>query len=105
MQDALGAVQSVLVLGAGSDIARSTLRELVARRTRTVVLAARDPEALTPLADELRTEGARRIERLPFDARAVEAHDAFVDDAFARAGEIDVALLAFGVLGDQQEAE
>ena len=54
MKDALGSVQSVLVLGGGSDIARATLRELVQRRTRTIVLAARDPGALEPVAAELR---------------------------------------------------
>ncbi|HEX2737031.1 MAG TPA: decaprenylphospho-beta-D-erythro-pentofuranosid-2-ulose 2-reductase, partial [Acidimicrobiia bacterium] len=32
MKDALGSVQSVLVLGGGSDIARATCRELVGRR-------------------------------------------------------------------------
>src|SRR5439155_25234386 len=46
MRDALGSVQSVLVLGGASDIALATVRELVADRTRTVVLAARDPDGL-----------------------------------------------------------
>ena len=43
MQDSLGSVQSVLALGASSDIARATLRLLVPRRVRTVVLAAHRP--------------------------------------------------------------
>ncbi|MDQ3931396.1 MAG: decaprenylphospho-beta-D-erythro-pentofuranosid-2-ulose 2-reductase, partial [Actinomycetota bacterium] len=38
MQDALGAVQSILVLGGGSDIGRATAQALVARRARRVVL-------------------------------------------------------------------
>jgi hypothetical protein len=32
MKDAVGSVQSILVLGAGSDVARATCIELVARR-------------------------------------------------------------------------
>jgi decaprenylphospho-beta-D-erythro-pentofuranosid-2-ulose 2-reductase len=105
MQDSLGAVQSVLVLGAGSDIARATLRALAERRARTVVLAARDVASLAPLVEELRELGVDRVEAVPFDARDTEHHSALVDDVFARVGDIDLALLAFGVLGDQDVAE
>ena len=106
MKDALGSVQSVLVLGGGSDIAQATLRELVKRRARTVVLAARDPGALEPAADRAaRPRARRRSRRWSFDARDTASHEAFVDDVFERFGDIDVALLAFGVLGDQEEAE
>jgi decaprenylphospho-beta-D-erythro-pentofuranosid-2-ulose 2-reductase len=98
-------VQSVLVLGGGSDIALSTVRELVKRRARTVVLAAREPESLKGVADELRAAGATTVETLAFDARDTASHDAFVADVFDRVGDIDLALLAFGVLGDQEEAE
>ncbi len=105
MKDALGSVQSVLVLGGGSDIALATVRRLVERRARTVVLAARDPGALQAAADELRAAGATTVETLAFDARDTASHDAFVADVFDRFGDIDLALLAFGVLGDQEEAE
>jgi decaprenylphospho-beta-D-erythro-pentofuranosid-2-ulose 2-reductase len=98
-------VQSVLVLGGGSDIALATLRELVQRRTRTIVLAARDPGALVPVAEELRKAGATTVETVDFDARDTATHEAFVAGVFERFGDIDVALLAFGVLGDQAEAE
>ncbi|MDQ1386123.1 MAG: hypothetical protein QOG65_3502, partial [Actinomycetota bacterium] len=40
MKDALGEVQSVLVLGGTSDIALATARKVVARRAARVVLAA-----------------------------------------------------------------
>jgi decaprenylphospho-beta-D-erythro-pentofuranosid-2-ulose 2-reductase len=105
MKDALGSVQSVLVLGGGSDIALATVRELVKRRARTVVLAARDPEALSATADELRAAGATTVETVAFDARDTTSHDAFVESVFERVGDVDLALLAFGVLGDQEEAE
>jgi decaprenylphospho-beta-D-erythro-pentofuranosid-2-ulose 2-reductase len=98
-------VQSVLVLGAGSDIAHATLRALVARRARTIVLAARDPESLAPLVAELRDLGAERVETITFDAFDTEQSSALVDDVFIRMGDIDLAILAFGVLGDQEEAE
>jgi decaprenylphospho-beta-D-erythro-pentofuranosid-2-ulose 2-reductase len=105
MKDALGSVQSVLVLGAGSDIAQATVRKLVAARTRTVVLAARDPAALDGFADELRALGATNVETIAFDAHDTARHGALVDGVFARAGDVDLAILAFGVLGNQEDAE
>jgi decaprenylphospho-beta-D-erythro-pentofuranosid-2-ulose 2-reductase len=106
MTDALGSPQSVLVFGGGSDIGLAILRRLVARRARTVVLAGRDPAALKPAADELRSLGADTVGVVAFDALdPPEAHEAFVDDVFARHGDFDLVLVAFGVLGDQEQAE
>jgi len=105
MRDALGAVQSVLVLGGGSDIAQATVRALVRRRTRTVVLAGRDPNSLTGAVEELRGLGATTVEAVRFDADATDTHADFVDRVFDTYGDFDLVLLAFGVQGDQEHAE
>lgn len=105
MTDALGSPQSVLVLGGGSEIGLAVVRRLVARRARTVVLAGREPERLKPAADELLGLGATTVEVVAFDALEAAGHDRFVDEVFDRHGDLDLVLLAFGVLGDQQEAE
>jgi decaprenylphospho-beta-D-erythro-pentofuranosid-2-ulose 2-reductase len=109
VKDSLGSVQSVLVLGGGSEIALATVRELVARRATTVVLAARRPDSLDAEVKELRDLADGRpdftIEAVPFDADDLDKHDAFIDDAFDRYGDFDLVLLAFGVLGDQSRAE
>ena len=106
MQDALGSVQSVLVLGGGSDIALATLRELVQRRARTIVLAARDPDALEDgrgrAARRRRDDGRDRRVRRRDHRDATTRSSTTCSTAF---GDFDVALLAFGVLGDQEEAE
>ena len=99
MKDGVGGVQSVLVLGGGSDIAQSTVRALVAQRTRTVVLGARRPAELKAFADELRPA---EVECLFFDGRDVGSHVPFVKEVWSRHGDIDVVLVAFGVLGDHQ---
>jgi decaprenylphospho-beta-D-erythro-pentofuranosid-2-ulose 2-reductase len=104
VKDALGSVQSVLVLGGTSEIGVATARALVLGRARTVILAARDPDACAPAAEALLAEGAERVERVHFDAREFGAHEALVADVFDRFGDIDLAVLAFGVLGDQEEA-
>src|SRR6478735_3219934 len=105
MNDALGSVQSALILGGGSDIALATARALVRSRCRTVVLAGRDPESFAPAAKELLALGATTVECIEFDALALDTHSAFVDSVFDRFGDIDLALVAFGVLGDQELAE
>jgi decaprenylphospho-beta-D-erythro-pentofuranosid-2-ulose 2-reductase len=103
MRDALGAVQSVLVLGGTSEIALATVRKLVASRCRTVVLAVRDPETASAAAADLRERGAETVEVVPFDALDTPGHAKVIDEAFDRHGDIDLVLLAFGVLGDQAD--
>ena len=105
MNDALGSVQSALILGGGSDIALATARALVRSRCRTVVLAGRDPESFAPAAKELLALGATTVECVEFDALALDTHTAFVDSIFEQFGDIDLGLVAFGVLGDQDAAE
>jgi decaprenylphospho-beta-D-erythro-pentofuranosid-2-ulose 2-reductase len=104
MRDGLGSPQSVAVFGGGSDIAMATARALVDGRTRRLVLAGRRPEALAGAAAELRGRGAEQVECLAFDAEDGASHPAVVDAVFEALGEVDLALLAFGVLGDQERA-
>ncbi|HEV2308878.1 MAG TPA: decaprenylphospho-beta-D-erythro-pentofuranosid-2-ulose 2-reductase [Acidimicrobiia bacterium] len=105
MRDGLGAVQSALVFGGTSDIAEATLRRLVERRTRRIVLAGRDVDRLGEIAEDLRARGATLVECVPFDALDTTTHEAVVDDVFDRVGDIDLVLVAFGVLGEQADAE
>lgn len=103
MQDALGAVQSILVLGGTSEIALTTVRKLVAERCRTVVLAGRSPDAMQTVADELRGAGATTVDTVEFDAVEPDSHVKIIDEVFYNHPDIDLVLLAFGVLGDQAE--
>jgi decaprenylphospho-beta-D-erythro-pentofuranosid-2-ulose 2-reductase len=105
MENSMGAVQSALVLGGGSEIAHATLRRLVTSRARTIVLAARRPDALSDVADDLRALGATTVETRLFDAADTDTHEAFVDECFDRFGDFDLVLVAFGLLGDQAESE
>lgn len=101
MKDALGSVQSVLVLGGTSEIGLATVRTLIGERVRTVVLGVRDPDGFDA-ADGLRTIGATTVDVVHFDADDTDSHERFVDDVFDRHGDIDLVLLAFGVLGDAE---
>jgi decaprenylphospho-beta-D-erythro-pentofuranosid-2-ulose 2-reductase len=101
MRDALGSVQSVLVLGGGSDIAQATVRRLVSDRATTVVLGARRPEELKGFADEL---APAHVEAVAFDARDTSTHQSILDEIWSRHADIDVVLIAFGVLGDHDQS-
>ncbi len=103
VRDSTGGVQSLLVLGGGSDIAVATARRLVADRCRRVVLAGRRSGALDAAAATLQAEGAE-VEVVGFDATATDTHEKILGEVFAR-GDVDVVLLAFGVLGDQETFE
>ncbi|MGW0734248.1 decaprenylphospho-beta-D-erythro-pentofuranosid-2-ulose 2-reductase [Streptomyces sp. NPDC002851] len=103
MKDAFGTPQSLLVLGGSSEIALATARRLVGRRTRTVWLAGRPSPALEAAARQLRDMGAD-ARTVAFDALDPESHEDALGKVFAE-GDIDMVLLAFGILGDQERDE
>ncbi|MEU9700795.1 decaprenylphospho-beta-D-erythro-pentofuranosid-2-ulose 2-reductase [Streptomyces sp. NPDC047981] len=103
MKDAFGTPQSLLLLGGTSEIGLATARRLIARRTRTVWLAGRPTPALEAAADSLRALGAD-VRTVPFDALDTESHAERLGKIFTE-GDIDMVLLAFGILGDQAHDE
>ncbi|MFC8232220.1 decaprenylphospho-beta-D-erythro-pentofuranosid-2-ulose 2-reductase [Streptomyces sp. NPDC056661] len=103
MKDAFGAPQSLLLLGGTSRIGLATARRLIARRTRTVWLAGRPSPGLESAAAELRALGAY-VRTVDFDALDTESHETALGKIFTE-GDIDMVLLAFGILGDQERDE
>ena len=102
MNDAFGMPQSVVILGGTSDIARAILNELVTRGCRTVVLAGRDSNGLSAVAEEARGLGATGITQVPFDGADVADAEHAVKMCLTAAGEdIDLVIVALGLLGDQ----
>jgi decaprenylphospho-beta-D-erythro-pentofuranosid-2-ulose 2-reductase len=105
MRDALGTVQSILVLGGNSEIGLAIARELAEPRRATVVLAGRRPDALSEAAASL-SASAGRVETIAFDAADSASHDDVMTNAVKAAGtDIDVVVVAFGLLGDQESDE
>jgi decaprenylphospho-beta-D-erythro-pentofuranosid-2-ulose 2-reductase len=103
MRDGLGAVQSVLVLGGTSEIALATVRRLVASRCRTVVLGVRDPDRAADAVSDLGERGATTVEAVSFDALDTSSHTKVIDEVFDSHNDIDLVLIAFGVLGEQAD--
>lgn len=94
-----GAVKGpVLILGAGSDIARATARAFAAKGC-AIQLAARNPERLAADKADLETRHGVAVSLHAVDALAVESHAGFVDGL----PELPmVAVCAVGLMGDQE---
>ena len=99
MKDALGSVQSLLILGGNSEIALATASRMARDRLRTVVLAARDLERARENAERLRADGVESVEVVRLVAEDEETHRRAVDAAFERDGDVDAVLVALGTLG------
>ncbi len=102
MIDAVGNVQRVLLLGGTSDIGLATVRRLAGERRIDVVLAGRPGARLDAAAEDLAAAG-HGVEVVPFDAQEPATYSPAVEAAFT-AGDVDVAIIAFGILGDAERA-
>ena len=101
MIDALGRPQSLLLLGGTSEIALAVARAW-SDALPVVTLAARPGTRRDEAAAGLRAAGFE-VDVWDFDAELTDTHPALVE-AVAAVRDIDVALVAFGVLGDEEEA-
>ena len=107
MIDALGVPQSLLLLGGTSDIALAIAHRYARMRHEQgtnlrVVLAARPGERRSAAAEGLRDAGSTVVE-LDFEATEADSRRGVVAQAFAD-GDIDLAVVAFGILGDAERA-
>ena len=113
---------TVLVLGGRSEIGVAVAQRLAGREASTVVLAARRPDDLDAEESSITDAGIPHagiphagitdagitgvtVERVGFDADDLASHRPLLDDVAARHGGIDIAVVAFGLLGDQVRAE
>ncbi|HKY16656.1 MAG TPA: SDR family NAD(P)-dependent oxidoreductase [Microthrixaceae bacterium] len=102
MRDALGGVQSVLLLGGRSDIGLELVERLAKDRCETVVLAGRRPEDLADAAERVRQAGASTVDTVAFDGADSASHEKVLGAIFDQYPRIDMVVSAFGQLGDQQ---
>lgn len=80
-----------LVMGAGAGIGRSCALKL-AGAGADVVVAARRPEPLEALADEVRRATSRRVLAVPTDLADLDSCSALVDRVIETFGRIDVVV-------------
>ncbi|OJT19651.1 short-chain dehydrogenase [Archangium sp. Cb G35] len=97
-------MKKVIVLGATSAIAQSTV-QLLAARGASLYLVGRNPERLQATANEARAKGAASVHTEALDLDDLAQHEALVERAATALGGLDGALLAHGILGNQEAAQ
>lgn len=93
----------VVIFGGRSEIGIELATRLA--RGATVVLAARGADRLGVEAAAVQAAGAVAVHVREFDADDIGSHARLVESIDAEFGPIGVAVLAFGILGDQARAE
>lgn len=94
-------MKSVLVLGAGSDIAIAIARQFAYHQYH-LILAGRNLSNLHKIQKDIAIKYNTSVEVVAFDARELNAHKTFIAE-LKHLPEITVC--SFGYLGDQQEAQ
>jgi len=103
MINAVGDPQKILLLGGTSEIGLAIVAEYLAHAPAAVVLACRPGDPETENAkNRVAAAGASGVAVLEFDAVRTEEHAGVLDAAWAGA-DVDLAIVAFGLLGDAEE--
>jgi decaprenylphospho-beta-D-erythro-pentofuranosid-2-ulose 2-reductase len=101
--DGVGNPQAILVLGGTSEIGLAICERYLRDTQARVVLAdlPNHPRKDAAIA-AMTAAGAKSVEWIDFDGVQADAHPAVIDEAWGD-GDIDVAIVAFGLLGDAEE--
>ncbi|MDQ1322335.1 MAG: decaprenylphospho-beta-D-erythro-pentofuranosid-2-ulose 2-reductase [Actinomycetota bacterium] len=101
--DAVGNPQTILLLGGTSEIGLAICERYLRNAPAHIVLAALpdDPGREDAVA-QMQAAGAKSVRLVDFDALATDSHPGVIDECFS-AGDVDVAIVAFGLLGDAEE--
>jgi decaprenylphospho-beta-D-erythro-pentofuranosid-2-ulose 2-reductase len=101
--DAVGNPQSILLLGGTSEIGLAICERYLQDSPARIILADLPNH---PKRDEaiaaMKAAGAKSVEWIDFDGVKNDTHPAVIDAAWAN-GDVDVAIVAFGLLGDAEE--
>jgi len=97
-------MKRILVVGATSGIATACMRRWVRDGGARLFLIARDEEKLEQTAADLRVRGAE-VHACVIDATDLGGHAGMIEAAIAALGQIDIALIAHGMLPDQSACE
>lgn len=103
MINAVGTPQKLLLLGGTSEIGLAICEEYLSTGRMKVVLACLpgDPQTEAAVA-QMEAAGASEVEVIDFDALAFDSHPGVIDQAWA-GDDVDLAIVAFGMLGDAEE--
>ncbi|OBK76062.1 decaprenylphospho-beta-D-erythro-pentofuranosid-2-ulose 2-reductase [Mycobacterium sp. 1164985.4] len=101
--DAVGNPQTILLLGGTSEIGLAICARYLRNAHARIILAdlpghPRKGEAIAAMTEA----GAKSVEWIDFDGTDTSSHRDVIDKAWAT-GDVDVAIVAFGLLGNAEE--
>lgn len=103
MINAVGNPQTLLLLGGTSEIGLAICAEYLKKAPMRVILAALPGDPLREDAvAQMKSAGATEVDVIDFDALDTESHPKVIDEAWAK-GDVDVAVVAFGLDADAEE--
>jgi decaprenylphospho-beta-D-erythro-pentofuranosid-2-ulose 2-reductase len=94
----------VLILGATSPIAKA-VADTYAQKHFDIALAARDLNSAQILAQDLQIRYGIKTKAFAFDALSLDQHQTLINEVADHFGRIDIALLAFAEMKDQNQAQ
>ncbi|BBZ11522.1 decaprenylphospho-beta-D-erythro-pentofuranosid-2-ulose 2-reductase [Mycobacterium branderi] len=101
--DAVGNPQTILLLGGTSEIGLAICERYLQNAHARIVLACMpDDPGRNDAVAQMKVAGAKAVEVIDFDAVDTDSHPKVIEQAFAD-GDVDVAIVAFGLLGDAEE--
>ena len=104
--DAMGNPQTILLLGGTSEIGLAICERYLQNAHARILLAAMpDDPGRDDAVAQMKAAGARSVELIDFEATDTDSHPKMINAAFAGGDrrDIDVAIVAFGLLGDAEE--
>lgn len=104
MKNGVGVHQNIVLFGGTSDIGLAILREIVQPGVARVVLVSRDVERSQALVENLAQDFAEvDFFHIRFDAADASAMQHVVNEVVSVASDIDVAIIAQGVLNEGRD--
>ena len=101
--DAVGNPQTILLLGGTSEIGLAICERYLRNAHARIVLAdLPDHPGKDKAVAQMKAAGAKSVDWIDFDGVDTASHPAVIDAAFA-GGDVDVAIVAFGLLGNAEE--
>lgn len=97
-------MSNVLVLGATSAIAQATAR-IFAEEGDNLILIGRNRDKLKEVAQDLEVRGAASVKCAVLDFTRLKRRKKALEKIYEKLSPIDVVLVAYGVLVDQQACE
>jgi len=105
MKTSTGEFQTIVLFGGLSEIGLAILDRCVTSATTTVVLACRNVDAGAGVAAALRSSKHCDVHVMFWDANDLKDHDRWVTQFVTDHGDIDLAVMAAAVLGDQDQCD